>query len=390
MNIPARLAFCLVALVFVLTGRGAPVPLENIEANLRVLLAHAEARVQANGSEAATLPCVFPRTFENGRLVTVNREDWCAGFFPGMLWFAYELTGQAEWKTAAAAWTEKLEASRHLARTHDVGFILASSFGNGWRLARTAGYDQVLADGAAALASRFSATHGLIQSWDWWETSPYAFPVIIDNMMNLELLFSGGDAERRVDRAHAATVARRHFRADGSAYHVLDYAADAPAIRAIHAGQGHSVDGAWARGQGWAIYGFTMMYRFTRDAAFLARARRTADWWCAHTRENPVPAWDFAVPNGPRDASAAAVVASALVELDGYAPGNGYRAEAARIVAALSSDAYLAAPGEVGGFLLKHSTGNAPAGHEIDVPLAYADYYYLEALTRLNKQRMEP
>ncbi len=165
----------------------------------------------------------------------------------------------------------------------------------------------------------------------------------------------------------------------------LDYAADAPAIRGIYAGQGHSVDGAWARGQGWAIYGFTMMYRFTRDPAFLSRARRTADWWIAHTRAAAVPAWDFAVPDGPHDASAAAVVASALVELDGYAPGCGYRAAAERLVAALSSDAFFAAPGAAGGFLLLHSTGNAPAGHEIDVPLAYADYYYLEALTRLNK-----
>ncbi len=362
-----------------------PVPIDRIEANLAALLAAAEAHAARACAADDTLPRLFPRTYADGAVVYVDREDWCAGFFPGALWFAYELTGKPAWAAAARTWTERLEPSRHLSRTHDVGFILAASFGNGWRLARVPGYDAALADGAAALASRFSPVHGLTKSWDWWETSPYTFPVIIDNMMNLEILFSGGAAEAAVARAHAATVNRRHFRADGSVYHVLDYAADAPAIRGIYAGQGHSVDGAWARGQGWAIYGFTMMYRFTRDPAFLSRARRTADWWIAHTRAAAVPAWDFAVPDGPHDASAAAVVASALVELDGYAPGCGYRAAAERLVAALSSDAFFAAPGAAGGFLLLHSTGNAPAGHEIDVPLAYADYYYLEALTRLNK-----
>ncbi|MBR1870886.1 MAG: glycoside hydrolase family 88 protein [Kiritimatiellae bacterium] len=370
------LVFASASIALLCTAAG--VELQNIEANARMLLAAA----RENAASGTTN--LFPRTFVEGKVVFVDREDRCAGFFAGELWLLYELTGKDEWLAAAREWTEPLEPARNLSRTHDVGFILQTSFGNGLRLAGVDGYFDVLKDGAKALASRYSPRHGLIKSWDKWDTSPYTFPVIVDNMMNLELLCMAGALPTAV--AHAKSVDRRHFRADGSVYHVLDYAADEPDIRGIYAGQGKSVDGAWARGQGWAVYGFTMMYRYSHDGVFLSRAVGMADWWLAHNRASDgVPPWDFADPFGPRDASAAAVVAAGLAELDHYSPNRGYRAEAERIVSTLASDAYLAKEGECGGFLLKHSTGNAPAGHEIDVPLIYADYYYLETLARLAK-----
>lgn len=392
----AALALVWLASSAAAAGASPDVDMGPIERNAEMLLR--SMRENARSAEAEGLPRLFPRTFADGKVVFVDREDWCAGFFPGSLWFLYELTDKDEWLAAAKETTMMLEKSRHLKRTHDVGFILASSFGNGWRIARVPGYDEVLKDGASALATRFSPAHGLVKSWDWWETSPYTFPVIIDNMMNLDLLeiaasIGGDESFRKIARTHAATVSRRHFRHDGTVYHVLDYDASRPIVRGIYAGQGESVDGAWARGQAWALYGFTMMYRHSRDKAFLDRAVKSAEAWLSAPGmpDDGVPYWDFKaldIPNAPRDASAAACAASGLVDLSGLVSGGDslrYRAAAEKIVASLSGPSYLARPGEAGGFILLHSTGNAPAGHEVDVPLSYADYYYLEALSRLRK-----
>ncbi len=333
----------------------------------------------------------LPRTTQpDGSVLTVKPEDWTSGFFPGNLWFLYEYTGSPEWKEKALAYTRKLEGIRHFKGHHDVGFMLGCSYGSALRLDPQEEYRQVLRDGAAALATRFVPKLGLIRSWDY---KPYSCPVIIDNMMNLELLTwaaKNGGAPKLLEIAtsHADHTHQQHFRPDGSAYHVVDYDPETGWIRAYHANQGADVRTPWARGQAWAIYGFTLMYRETQKPEYLARAKTVADFCMAHPKlpSDKVPYWDFgaeANDSTPRDASAAAVMASALVELSQQAEdGKKYLDFARSQLLSLSSPAYLAAPGSNGGFLLTHSTGHLPGKSEINVPLVYADYYFLEALLR--------
>ena len=333
----------------------------------------------------------LPRTTKpDGSVVTVKPEDWTSGFFPGNLWFLYEYTGSPEWKEKALTYTRKLESIRHFKGHHDVGFMLGCSYGNALRLDPQEEYRQVLRDGANSLATRFVPKLGLIRSWD---SKPYSCPVIIDNIMNLELLTwaaKNGGAPKLLEIAtsHADHTNQQHFRPDGSAYHVVDYDPETGWIRAYHANQGADVRTPWARGQAWAIYGFTLMYRDTHQPEYLARAKSVADFCMAHPNlpSDKVPYWDFGAAAGdttPRDASAAAVMASALVELSQQAEdGKKYLDFARGQLLSLSSPAYLAAPATNGGFLLTRSTGHLPGKSEINVPLVYADYYFMEALLR--------
>jgi len=335
----------------------------------------------------------FPRTIKpDGSLVTVKPEDWTSGFFPGSLWFLYEYGGSDSWKKQAVDYTNRLDGIRHFSGHHDTGFMLGCSYGNALRLSPDDSARAVLRDGAEALAKRYNPNIGMIRSWD---SKPYLCPVIIDNMMNLELLTwaakNGGDPKlREIAISHADHTLKNHFRPDGTAYHVVDYDPETGAIRAIHANQGADVRTAWARGQAWAIYGFTMMHRETKKAEYLDKAVAVAEVVMAHANlpSDKVPYWDFGAAAGestPRDASSAAVMASALVELSQLAGGEkGAKfLEFARTqMLSLSTPAYLAEPGTNGGFLLAHSTGHLPGKSEINVPLNYADYYYLEALLR--------
>jgi unsaturated chondroitin disaccharide hydrolase len=335
----------------------------------------------------------IPRTFEHGKLVAVPSRDWTSGFFPGCLWYLFEATGDAKWKDAAMKFTALLEPEQHNQRTHDVGFMLYCSYGNGLRLTRNPAYRDVLLNGASSLITRFNPTVGSIQSWDrrhGWE-----FPVIVDNMMNLELLFW---AERNqpdkpfgeIARQHADTTLKNHFRADHSSFHVVDYDPETGKVRSKVTHQGVADDSAWARGQAWGLYGFTVMYRETREERYLQQAQKIAGFIMNHPRlpEDKVPYWDFdapGIPDAPRDSSAAAIMCSALLELRRYvdkATAAEYAAFAEAQLRALASPEYLATPGENGGFLLKHATGHKPRNSEVDVPIAYGDYYFLEALLR--------
>jgi rhamnogalacturonyl hydrolase YesR len=333
-----------------------------------------------------------PRTWENGELVLTTR-DWTAGFFPGALWLLYEAKGDEPFRVAAQRYTEALAPHQHNRRTHDVGFILHCSFGHGWRLTKQPAYREVLLNGAASLATRFDPKVGAIKSWDW--SRQWEYPVIIDNLMNLELLLwaareSGEPRYREIAIRHADTTLWNHFRPNGSCYHVVDFDPRTGAVQDRVTHQGFADDSAWSRGQAWAIYGYTMLYRETREPRYLAQARAAADFVLKLPRlpADRIPWWDFDAPKfptQPRDASAAAIMASALLELAGYVP----KADAARYLAfakgqlrSLASAEYLAVAGANGGFILKHSTGNRPEGREIDVPLNYADYYFLEALLR--------
>jgi len=350
----------------------------------------------------ATLPegKRLPRTFENGRLVTIPSADWTSGFFPGSLWYLFEATKDVRWRTAAERYTALLEREQHNRKIHDVGFMLYCSYGNGLRLTGDTNYRAVLLTGAESLATRFHPEVGGIRSWDF---KPWSYPVIIDNMMNLELLMWAareGQSSRWRDIAvaHADLTLTNHFRPDHSSYHVVDYDPATGAVRGKQTAQGAADTSAWARGQAWGLYGFTMMYRETRKLEYLALATNIANFILNHPRlpADKIPYWDFdapGIPDAPRDASAGAITASALIELSTLVAGGAgekYLALARQQLLSLSSPAYLAKPGENGGFILMHSVGHKPANGEVDVPLNYADYYFLEALLRYRALQGRP
>ncbi|MDB6169587.1 MAG: glucuronyl hydrolase [Verrucomicrobia bacterium] len=334
----------------------------------------------------------YPRSVAKGEITLVPASDWTSGFFPGSLWYLFEATGDPKWRMAAATATAGLKAMKENRHTHDLGFMLYCSYGNALRLAGDADDREVLLAAAESLSTRFNATVGSIKSWDHGQ---WAFPVIIDNMMNLELLCWAARAGnqpryREIAVAHADTTLRNHFRADGSSYHVVAYdpVTGKPLLHVTH--QGAADESAWARGQAWGLYGFTMMYRETRDRRYLEQAKKIADFLVNHPRlpADKIPYWDFDAPDipaAPRDASAAAIMCSALLELsDNVEPAAAgrYAAVAEQQLRSLASPAYRAKPGENHGFLLMHSTGNFPKRDEVDVPINYADYYFLEALLR--------
>lgn len=343
---------------------------------------------------------VNPRTtLPDGSIWYVPVDDWCSGFFPGSLWYLGELTGNQDWSRRAADYTETLDSAQYLTWHHDVGFIIGSSYLNGYRLGGKEQYAPVVVNAAKSLATRFRPGAGVIQSWNvdkgWQSERGWACPVIIDNMMNLEIMFeatrlTGDSTFYDIAVSHANTTMAHHFRPDFSCYHVVDYDPATGDVRHRQTAQGYADESSWARGQAWALYGYTMCYRYTGDPNYIYQAIKVCDmiFSTPSMPDDLVPYWDYNAPNipsEPRDASAAACTASALYELSTYLPGRGYKELADKVVASLSSPAYRAATGENNHFLLMHSVGSIPHGHEIDVPINYADYYYLEALLRKKK-----
>lgn len=318
-------------------------------------------------------------------------SDWTSGFFPGSLWYTYEMTGDEELKKCAIKYTNLMNPIRELTGTHDVGFMINCSYGNALRLAPNDTIKAVLVETADNLCARFNPEIGCIRSWDF---GAWNFPVIIDNMMNLDLLFNaykltGDEKYKNVALRHAQTTMKNHFRPDYTSYHVVSYNNDG-SVETKQTHQGKNDESAWSRGQAWGVYGYTSCYRETQDASFLQQAVQIADMIMARVKTDDfIPYWDYDAPAGektPRDASAAAITASALLELSTFvADGKKYFDYAENILKNLSSDNYLATKGSNQGFILMHSTGSLPHGSEIDVPLNYADYYYLEALQRYQK-----
>ncbi|WP_346853960.1 glycoside hydrolase family 88 protein [uncultured Draconibacterium sp.] len=338
---------------------------------------------------------VSPRSVnENGSLRMVPAKDWCSGFYPGVFWEMAKLTGEAEWKVIAEKYTAPLEAEKWNGNTHDMGFKMFCSFGNGYLQTSDPVYRDILIQSAKTLVTRYNEKVGCIRSWDF-NSDEWDFPVIIDNMMNLELLFwassaTGDSMYSQIAVKHAETTLKHHFRADNSCYHVVDYNPETGEVQHKQTHQGFSDESSWSRGQAWALYGYTMCYRETKNHAFLKQAEKVAAFIMDHKNmpDDKIPYWDFDapnIPNEPRDASAAAVIASALYELSTYCEnGEKYKNYANQITESLCSDSYLAKPGTNNGFILKHSTGSKPHNSEIDVPLIYADYYFVEALNRKN------
>ena len=337
---------------------------------------------------------VSPRTLDKGQLKLVTSHDWTSGFFPGQLWLLHEYTGKNEWKSEAQKFTTNLEREKFNAGTHDMGFKMYTSFGAGYRLTNDANYRDIIIQSAKTLSTRFRPITGTMRSWDH-NGDKWAFPVIIDNMMNLELLFAatrltGDSSFYRIAVSHANTTMKNHFRQDNSSYHVVDYDTLTGKVLKKNTHQGYSDESAWARGQAWGLYGFTMCYRETKDMAYLQHAEKIAAFILNHPNlpKDLVPYWDYNapnIPNEPKDASAAAILASGLYELSTYsANGKWYKKSADKILESLTKN-YRSPIGDNKGFILLHSTGHMPNKSEIDVPIDYADYYYLEALMRSKK-----
>ena len=331
----------------------------------------------------------LPRTYEGGELKTSDYRAWISGFFPGVLWYLYENTPTDELKRYAELYTERVESAKDMTTTHDLGFMLYCSFGNGYRLAKNPHYLEVMTVGAESLATRYDERVKAIKSWN--SNEKWQFPVIIDNMMNLDLLFyvnhlTNDPKYKEIALKHAETTLKNHFRNDHSSYHVVSYNNDGSVeMKCTH--QGKNDDSSWARGQAWGIYGYTSCYRESKDAAFLQQAKDIAALIMTRVKtDDAIPLWDYDAPNTPetpRDASAASITASALIELSTLVEdGQVYFDYAEKLLKSLSSDAYLAKIGTNQGFILMHSTGSLPNGSEIDTPINYADYYYLEALKR--------
>lgn len=337
----------------------------------------------------------FPRsTKPDGSLYSVKSNDWCSGFFAGSLWLLYDITKDAYYKEAAQKWSVGLVKEQYNKTTHDLGFMMYNPFGLGYKLTGDTGYKKIIIQSAKSLATRFHPHAGVIRSWDF---GPWQYPVIIDNMMNLELLFeasklSGNDTYKQIAIKHADHDMQNHFRKDFSSYHVVDYDSITGVAIKKQTNQGYADESAWARGQAWGLYGFTVMYRYTKDKKYLEQAEHIAAFILNHPNlpKDKVPYWDFNEPKIPdtyRDASAAAVIASALLELRKYVGKEKsalYFKTAETILTTLSTPEYLANSGN-GNFVLKHCVGNWPKGKatgEIDAAINYGDYYYLEALLR--------
>ena len=345
-------------------------------------------------ARSANPELVSPRTLNKGELKLVASRDWTSGFFPGEIWFLYEYTGDKEWKQQAESFTANMEREKTNGGTHDMGFKIYCSFGAGYRLTTDQHYKEVIIQSAKTLSTRFRPITGTIRSWDH-STDKWAYPVIIDNMMNLELLFAatqltGDSSFYKIAVTHANTTMKNHFRSDNSSYHVVEYDTITGNVVKKNTHQGFAHESAWSRGQSWGLYGYTMCYRFTKDKKYLEQAEKIATFILNHPNlpKDLVPYWDFNAPNIPdeeRDASAAAILASGLYELSVYSKnGKLFKEKADKIIESLTNN-YRSPIGENKGFILLHSTGSRPSNSEVDVPLNYADYYYLEALLRSKK-----
>lgn len=351
----------------------------------------------------------YPRTMkDNGTLAVTGMYDWTPGFFPGTLWYLYELTGETKWKDEAEKWTTSLEPLKTFTGHHDLGFMMYCSYGNAERLAPKPEYKDILIESANSLSTRYCDKTKTIKSWNyrknWNDSTEWYYPVIIDNMMNLEMLFyaskvTGDKKYYDIAVSHSESTLKNHFREDFTTYHVVNYDTITGKVLDQATCQGYSDNSMWSRGQAWAIYGFTMVYRETKDQRFLDAAIKATDVYLKDLPEDLVPLWDFNVGQEGytavgksyavefagkdlKDASAAAIVCSALFELAEYANKESYTDYATKMLHSLASPAYRAPLGTNADFLLMHSVGSIPHKSEIDKPLTYADYYFLEALIR--------
>ena len=378
--------------------------IDELKAKLPEIFAKSAAHYKALDAAATPLmkkadgTVMVPQGFKRDKRELDMRkiEWWTSGHYPGSLWYLYEATGDEFFKERATVWTENLKPISKFTGNHDIGFMMFCSFGNARRILKTDRYDHLLVEAAGTLCIRFEPKLGVIRSWGKVDDRKN-FLVIPDNMMNLELLEWAAKAKRGekrfadVARSHATVTMKNHFRADGGTYHVLNYSQKDGRIQEIRRGQGASCFTAWSRGQSWAIYGYTMMYRETKDKAYLEFAQKVSDYAISHPNmpEDGIPYWDYGAPGEERDSSAGSIMAAGLLELADYVgaeKGEMYRNFAVKQLLSLASPAYFSEGDEIGHFLLKHGVGAKPSGSEIDTPLNYGDYYFLEALMRVRNR----
>lgn len=345
--------------------------------------------------KANTPDSVMPRSYvaATNKSVTSDTKWWCSGFYPGTLWYLYAYTKDENIRKEAEKRLAILEKEKYYTGNHDLGFMMYCSFGTAYKYTNNPAYKEVITIAAKSLSTRYRPAIKSIQSWN--SRDILKCPVIIDNMMNLELLHwvsdHGGDPVfKEIAVTHANTTIANQFRPDNSSYHVVDWDLNTATVLKKITWQGAADSSAWSRGQTWGLYGYTMMYRFTKNPAYLNQAKKIAHFIMSNPNlpSDKIPYWDFdapGIPNVPRDASSGAIMASALLELGQYTSGaekKEYIQTAETILQSLSSPAYRAKMGENGGFILMHSVGSLPHKSEVDAPLTYADYYFIEALTR--------
>ena len=389
-----HILFLLAGLSVLQITQAQPLSGEKLRAKLRenLTLAQSQYKLLHANIPADRMPQNFD--INTGTMKTSDTKWWCSGFFPGTLWYLFEYGKDKEILNIAEARLKQMEPIKHFTGNHDLGFMMYCSYGNAFRITGEPSYRKTIDTAAMSLATRYRPSIQSIQSWD--SSKNFTCAIIVDNMMNLELLTwvsnNGGDPRfRDIAVTHANTTIERQFRPDNAAYHVLDYSlANGGKLLRKTTWQGAHDTSAWARGQSWALYGYTVMYRMTNDKKYLDQAHKIAAFILNHPRlpKDGIPYWDFdapGIPNVLRDASAGSIMASALIELSGFTKGKmkeKYMRTAETILTTLSSETYLAKPGTNGGFLLKHNVGALPLKGEVDVALTYADYYFIEAMLR--------
>lgn len=389
-----RFIFIFLTLLFIITACAQEKSMNRIiDESLAFSVKQYSLMTEVMKDKPGLLPCTIDA---EGNLRTESSRWWTSGFYPGCLWYLYEYSNNQKIKDDAMMITARIEQEKYTTNNHDVGFMLYCSFGNGLRLTGEESYNEVLLTGARSLSTRFRPNIGCIQSWG--SRKGWQCPVIIDNMMNLELLMwafkkSGDSSFYHIAVSHADTTIKYHFRPDYSTYHVVSYDTITGAVEARQTAQGAADESAWSRGQSWGLYGYTMMYRETKLDRYLQQAQHIADFLINHPNlpEDKIPYWDYnapGIPDAKRDASAGAIMASALIELSGFVggeKGNKYLQVAEKQLRSLASPTYRAKSGENGNFILMHSVGSIPGKSEVDVPLTYADYYFIETLMRYRK-----
>ena len=354
---------------------------QQLKSSLRKALTVAVAHEKAQAEYMLPIEGKIPKSYNGKEVVTATPRDWTSGFFPATMWLLYEHTGDEQLKEYADVFTRRLEELKDYTGTHDLGFMVFCPYGNAYRLTGDEYYKSVIEQASKSLITRFNPTVGCIRSWNTKHKTPELdFMVIIDNMMNLEMLEWCGYHD--IARKHADTTTKNHFREDNSTYHVVAYNELTGEVVEKRTRQGAADDSAWARGQAWGLYGYTMMYRMTNEQRYLEQAVKIADYLIPRLPEDAIPNWDFDSDRMLKDSSAGAIMASALLELYSITHNKSYLRIAERQLKELISDEYMAKQGENGYFILKHGVGNLPGNSEVDVPLSYGDYYFVEAALR--------
>ena len=342
---------------------------------------------------------LFPRSYQNDQVNLVTSADWTCGFYPGILWYLYEYSGDVSFLDAAKSWTHALKDQSFNTSTHDIGFIINSSFGQGYRITKDISYKEVLGTAAESLASRYFDEIGCIKSLD--EIQSFQYPVLIDNMVNLEILYktwkwSNNEKYYDIANKHAINTMEKHFRPDFSSFQVVDYDPGSFLPKYRGSFQGYSDSTAWARGQSWGLYGFVIAFRETKDRVYLDQSIRIATYILEHENfpADCIPYWDYLSPDIPdtnRDATAAAILASALIELSSFSEVKNpeqYLNVAKNIIHTMVTEGYITSPDECENFVLNHGVGSFPANSEVGVPIIYGDYYLLEALVKYKNLKL--